>query len=128
MTLLFHYYQPDTDPVVVRMAAADWLDVLGAFPQGVIDQACREWMREGTGALGESPAKHRRPAPGEIRALVGKHLAAQHVALPPPPPEPEPPREVVSPERKAEIMREVGVPREWLVGLLPGCLGEEAQP
>jgi len=108
MTLLSHYYQPDTDPAVVRAMAADWWDVLGAFPRDAIERACREWLREGT----------RRPAPGEIRALVVRELAAQRLALPPPPPPPEPERERVSPERAAEILAEAGFSPDRLSALM----------
>lgn len=118
MTLLSHYYQPDTDPAVVRMMAADWWDVLGAFQRQAVEQACREWLRDGT----------RRPAPADIRALVGKQLARQHVSLPPPP---EPERERCSPERAAEILREAGFSEVRLQSLMsrrmPTAADEGAQ-
>lgn len=82
MTLLSHFFTPDTDPAVARAQAQDWWEVLSPFSEAAISEACREWLRAGP---------PRRPTPGEIRTLIGRDMAARTrgrlepvPALPPP--------------------------------------------
>lgn len=127
MTLLSHYFQPDTDPAIVRMAAADWWDVLSDLPEAAIAEACRAYLRD-------EPSK--RPTPGAIRALA---IRADEVArwggltaLPPPEPKPEPPRVVASMEARARILAEAGMTEDRLTRAAPKRMdtspAEETRP
>ena len=120
MTLLSHYFQPDTDPAVIRASAADWLDILSPFPQGAVGAACRDYLRD-------EPKV--RPTPGAIRALVLKHLeremaeaAARRAALPPPerPRLAQPERTPATEEQRARILAEFGMTERRMAAILGG--------
>lgn len=99
MALLSHYYQPDQSEAMSALAANDWLDVLGHFPQDAVDHACRSYLQS-------QPS--RRPTPADIRNRAASYMAANRpppVALPPPP---EPKKERVSPEAAQRILEQAG--------------------
>lgn len=111
MTLLSHYYLPDTDPAVIRMAAVDWLDILGPYPQAAIAEACREYLRDEPKA---------RPTPGAIRALAVKALDRDKLLAPALPPPPEAERVRCSPEAAARILDEHGMTAARLAAIAAG--------
>lgn len=57
MTLLSHYYQPDTPEAVFEEAVKDWIKALDGHPQERIEAACQAYLKS---------QPRRRPAPGDI--------------------------------------------------------------
>lgn len=109
-SLLLPYYEKDTPQAVREMEAEDWLTELDDMPQWAIDKAVRWWK----GA--DNPDRRKRPIEGDISGrakmwvgnvkavekLTSSKRAGSRFSLP------EPKREYPTPERAAEIMREVG--------------------
>jgi len=119
MALLSHYYQPDQSEAMSALAANDWLDVLGHFPQDAVDHACRSYLQA-------QPS--RRPTPGDIRNRAASYMAARRpppAALPPPP---EKSRDRVSPEAAQRILERAGftAERRELVKRFPKAPNAEA--
>lgn len=93
MTLLSHYWRDDDPTALTQALARDWADALESLPRSAIDMACKDYLRTQT----------RKPTPAAI-AITASALVRHSL----PPREPEPGREPrVTPERAAEIMREV---------------------
>ena len=59
LTLLSHYYQPDTPAEVTEAAIGDWVRALEGQTQDAIERACRGYLRD---------QPRRRPTPGDIRS------------------------------------------------------------
>ena len=73
-SLLVDYYAADVPAAIISMAAADWADELGDFPQWAIDLAVRWWK----GA--ENPDRRKKPLPGDIAARTKFEMGAVIVA------------------------------------------------
>jgi len=106
--LLSPYYEKDIPQAVRKMEAEDWEQALSGFPQWAIERAVRFWKSEG------NADRRKRPLEGDIAArcrvemdgvasaskvLEMKQRGAEHM--------PEP-RERLTADRAAEIMRDVG--------------------
>jgi len=112
VTLLSHYFQPDTDPAVVRAIAEDWWDVLAPYPEAAVAQACKDYLRD-------EPKV--RPTPGAIRSLAIKAMAADPRLAPPALPKPpEPERVRVTPEAAARILHEAGLTPQRMAAIANG--------
>lgn len=57
--LLAHYWQQDADSRVKQMVLLDWAEGLSDFPQTVVHEACRTWLRRET----------KRPSIADIRQI-----------------------------------------------------------
>lgn len=99
-TVLSAYFQPHEAEEIRAAQLAWWCDELQDWTQEQVVWALRKWNRDSPRA---------RPTPGDIVAIMmqarGRKYAAQIAKVEP---QPEPPRERVSKERAAEIMREAG--------------------
>ena len=59
LTLLKHYYSPETSPELQDAMIDDWVEMLTPFSQAAIERACHGYMRD---------QPRRRPTPGDIRS------------------------------------------------------------
>lgn len=106
--LLSPYYEKDTPQAVREMEARDWEQALSGFPQWVIERAVRWWKSDA------NADRRKRPLEGDIvarcrvemdgvasasKVLEMKQRGIEH--------KPEP-RERLTADRAAEIMRDVG--------------------
>jgi hypothetical protein len=106
--LLSPYYEKDIPQAVRKMEAEDWEQALSGFPQWAIERAVRWWKSDA------NTDRRKRPLEGDIAArcrvemdgvasaskvLEMKQRGAEHM--------PEP-RERLTADRAAEIMRDVG--------------------
>ena len=106
--LLSPYYEKDIPQAVRKMEAEDWFNALQEFPQWAIERAVRWWKSDG------NADRRKRPLEGDIvarcrvemdgvasasKVLEMKQRGAEHM--------PEP-RERLTADRAAEIMRDVG--------------------
>ena len=106
--LLSPYYEKDIPQAVRKMEAEDWEQALSGFPQWAIERAVRWWKSDG------NADRRKRPLEGDIvarcrvemdgvasacKVLEMKQRGAEH--------KPEP-RERLTADRAAEIMRDVG--------------------
>jgi len=106
--LLSPYYEKDIPQAVRKMEAEDWEQALSGFPQWAIERAVRWWKSDG------NADRRKRPLEGDIvarcrvemdgvasacKVLEMKQRGAEH--------KPEP-RERMTADRAAEIMRDVG--------------------
>ena len=106
--LLSPYYEKDIPQAVRKMEAEDWEQALSGFPQWAIERAVRWWKSDA------NADRRKRPLEGDIvarcrvemdgvasasKVLEMKQRGIEH--------KPEP-RERLSAERAAEIMRDVG--------------------
>ena len=106
--LLSPYYEKDIPQAVRKMEAEDWEQALSRFPQWAIERAVRWWKSDA------NTDRRKRPLEGDIvarcrvemdgvasasKVLEMKQRGAEH--------KPEP-RERLSADRAAEIMRDVG--------------------
>jgi len=113
--LLSHYFTASTDARVVEAMADDWAATLSNYPAWAVADACRWW-------ISAENERHRfKPLPGEIstrcmheterlrlaKLLIARFDAANGAALPVFT-APEQPRERVTAERAADILRDVG--------------------
>lgn len=73
-SLLMDYYAADVPSAIISMAAADWADELGEFPQWAVDMAVRWWK----GA--ENPDRRKKPLPGDIAVRAKFEMGAIAVA------------------------------------------------
>lgn len=110
-SLLLPYYEKDTPQAVREMEAEDWLESLADMPQWAIDRAVRWWKGP------DNPDRRKRPIEGDIAGRAKMHWGNMRAVpaiidrkrnpsryLP----KPEVKREYPTPERAAEIMREIG--------------------
>ena len=78
-SLLVDYYAPDVPASIISMAAADWADELGCFPDWAIDRAVRWWKSA------ENPDRRKKPLPGDIairaRNIMGPVFVAERAVL-----------------------------------------------
>ena len=106
--LLSPYYEKDIPQAVRKMEAEDWEQALSGFPQWAIERAVRWWKSDA------NADRRKRPLEGDIvarcrvemdgvasasKVLEMKQRGAEH--------KPEP-RERLTADRAAEIMRDVG--------------------
>jgi hypothetical protein len=106
--LLSPYYEKDIPQAVRKMEAEDWEQALSGFPQWAIERAVRWWKSDA------NTDRRKRPLEGDIvarcrvemdgvasasKVLEMKQRGAEH--------KPEP-RERLTADRAAEIMRDVG--------------------
>lgn len=110
VALLRQYFTTDTAQSVIEVEAEDWADALGGFPDWAVRNACRWWQ----GA--DNPNRRKKPLIGDIVEICRNEAALlslardrvrqfDRAAIAPPEREVRPDR--VTPERAAEIMREV---------------------
>jgi hypothetical protein len=97
-TVLSAYFQPSEAEEIRAAQLAWWCDELQDWTQEQVVWALRNWNRENP---------DRRPTPGHIVAIM-KEARGRKIASQLPKPEPEAPKERMSADRAAEIMREVG--------------------
>lgn len=64
-TLLSHYFDPKHTGEMMRMGAADWIDILEPFSAECIERARRHWIEN----------ERRRPTPADIKLLCFKVCA-----------------------------------------------------
>ncbi len=95
-TLLSHYFQPGQDTMVSAAAGSDWMNILGKYPQVVIETACDEWMA----------SKQHRPTPAHMVEICERHLKRITDALPKQRPDPKPVNRVQA-DRANAIIQEV---------------------
>lgn len=109
--LLLPYYDKQTPQGVREIEAEDWAEALKEYPQWAVERACRWWKSA------DNPKRARRPVEGDIAARIrkemepvrvaqmrldaGKPLGLKHT-------EPEILDPVISKERAAQVMEEVG--------------------
>jgi len=106
--LLLPYYEKETPQAVREMEAEDWREALGGFPRWAIERAVRWWKSDA------NADRRKRPLEGDIvarcrvemdgvasasKVLEMKQRGAEHK---------QEPRERLTAERAAEIMRDVG--------------------
>lgn len=100
--VLSAYFQPHEDAEVKAGQLAWWCDELEDWTREQVVYGLRQWNAKNP---------RLRPTPGDITSLLrkirGEMMAQRQKAATTPQPEPQ--EERVSPERAAEIMREVGV-------------------
>lgn len=93
------YWQSSPPPQIKAGILADWMDALEDWKQETIVAALRKWRND-------NPSK--RPNPGHILAMLkdgwGRKVARE---TKPAPMIEEAPRERVSPDRAAEILKEI---------------------
>jgi hypothetical protein len=108
--LLIPYYDKETPHSVREMEAEDWREALAGFPRWAIERAARWWKSA------ENPDRRRRPLEGDIAARCrietdGVASAVKMLELRRTGREftkKEEPRERVTRERAAELLREAG--------------------
>lgn len=103
-TLLAHYWTPSMGDALQTAVAEDWLDELEGFPGWALHRACQWW------ASHDNHDRRRKPLPGDIAARArhefgAVRLAEQRNRVPA---AALPPKEIISSDRAAEIMAEVG--------------------
>ena len=96
--ILSAYFQPHEAEEIRAAQLAWWCDELQDWTQEQVVWSLRRWNRD-------NPRS--RPTPGDIVALM-KDARGRKVAAQLPKPAPELPRERISAERAAEIMRQAG--------------------
>ena len=100
--VLSAYFQPHEDAAIKAGQLAWWCDELEDWTREQVVYGLRQWNAKNP---------RLRPTPGDITSLLrkirGEMMAQRQKAATTPQPEPQ--EERVSPERAAEIMREVGV-------------------
>jgi hypothetical protein len=101
-TVLSAYFQPHEADEIKAAQLAWWCDELQDWTQEQVLWALRKWNRD---------KPRTRPTPGDILAICidarGRKVAAD-IALAKPAPEPKP--EFITPERRAQIAAELGLP------------------
>jgi hypothetical protein len=116
--LLNPYYDKDTPQMVREMEAEDWLEEVGKYPQWAIERAVRWWKSA------ENERRRHKPLEGDISArckvemrgigcipdLIRNKIERWYRESLLPKQEPEPERVVVTPERRAQIAAELGLP------------------
>ena len=108
--LLSPYYEKDTPQGVREMEAEDWREALSEFPRWAIERAVRWWKSA------DNPDRRKRPLEGDIAArcrieMNGVPSAVMMLELRRNGRDfskKEEPRERISPERAAELLREAG--------------------
>ena len=106
--LLIPFYEKDTPQVVKNMEAEDWVHALKDYPQWAIERAVRWWKSH------ENPKLGHRPLEGHITArcrveMDGVASASKVLEMKQRGIEYKPePRERLTADRAAEIMRDVG--------------------
>lgn len=108
--LLSPYYEKETPQAVREMEAEDWREALAEFPRWAIERAVRWWKSA------DNPDRRKRPLEGDIAArcrieMNGVPSAVKMLELRRTGPDfskKEEPRERISKERAAELMREAG--------------------
>lgn len=96
--VLSAYFQPHESEEIKAGQIAWWCDELQDWTQEQVVWGLRRWNRDNPRA---------RPTPGDVVRIM-KEARGRKVASQLPKQEPEPKREYPTPERAAEIMREVG--------------------
>jgi hypothetical protein len=113
--LLSPYYEKETPQAVREMEAEDWREALAEFPRWAIERAVRWWKSA------DNSDRRKRPLEGDIAArcrieMNGVPSAVKMLELRRTGPDfskKEEPREPISKERAAEIMRQAGfVPKQ----------------
>jgi hypothetical protein len=97
-TVLSAYFQPHEAEEIRAAQLAWWCDELQDWTQEQVVWGLRRWNRDNPRA---------RPTPGDVVRIM-KEARGRKVAAQLPKQDPEPKREYPTPERAAEIMREVG--------------------
>lgn len=108
--LLSPYYEKDTPQAVREIEAEDWREALAEFPRWAIERAVRWWKSA------DNPDRRKRPLEGDIAArcrveMNGVPSAVQMLELRRNGRDftkEEEPRERISADRAAELMREIG--------------------
>lgn len=108
--LLSPYYEKETPQAVREMEAEDWREALAEFPRWAIERAVRWWKSA------DNPDRRKRPIEGDIAArcrieMGGVPSAVKLLELRRNGPDltkKEEPRERISKEKAAELMREAG--------------------
>lgn len=90
----------------------DWTDVLRKYPIAEVRRGIGDWLKS-------NPRKC--PNEHDVEAcIMARRGAAMQSAVPSPAKDPEEPRERVSPDRAAEILKEMGMTRDRLDGVTRG--------
>ena len=108
--LLSPYYEKETPQAVREMEAEDWREALAEFPRWAIERAVRWWKSA------DNPDRRKRPLEGDIAArcrieMGGVPSAVKLLELRRNGPDltkKEEPRERISKEKAAELLREAG--------------------
>ena len=106
--LLLPYYEKETPQAVREMEAEDWREALGSFPRWAIERAVRWWKSDA------NTDRRKRPLEGDIAArcrveMDGVASASEVLEIRQRGAEHKPePRERLTADRAAEIMRDVG--------------------
>lgn len=108
--LLSPYYEKETPQAVREMEAEDWREALAEYPRWAIDRSVRWWKSA------DNPDRRKRPLEGDIAArcrieMGGVPSAVKLLELRRNGPDltkKEEPRERISKEKAAELLREAG--------------------
>lgn len=108
--LLSPYYEKETPQAVREMEAEDWREALSEFPRWAIERAVRWWKSA------DNPDRRKRPLEGDIAArcrieMNGVPSAMKMLELRRTGPDyskKEEPRERISKEKAAELLRQAG--------------------